>query len=174
MNKVLVLIGLICVGLFISGCSSMKRSAISGAFLGGIAGALGGSIFTPKPSVSGNKEKNAFLFGSIAALVGSGIGYLIYEKPLDQRLQNQMILEESEKNEIPFIQEDSFFKGIKREFKLRALKKYEVPLENLPENLKGKAKKQFVMEYLIPEEVIDLDNRTITVEEHKAYENMYE
>ena len=85
-----------------------------------------------------------------------------------------MILEESEKNEIPFIQEDSFFKGIKREFKLRALKKYEVPLENLPENLKGKAKKQFVMEYLIPEEVIDLDNRTITVEEHKAYENMYE
>jgi hypothetical protein len=81
---------------------------------------------------------------------------------------------ESDIPEIPLPVIETNPLGLKRELKLTPLKKYEVPLEKLPKHLMGKVKKQFMLEYLIPEEIIQIAERTITIEEHMAYEHSYE
>jgi len=56
----------------------------------------------------------------------------------------------------------------------KPVKKYDVPLEKLPENLKGKVKKQYLLEYETEGKTIQYEGRTIEISPFKAWEHVYE
>jgi hypothetical protein len=56
----------------------------------------------------------------------------------------------------------------------KPVKKYEVPQEKLPNELMGKVKKQYIIEYEAEARTIELGNRTIQISPFKAWEHTYE
>ncbi len=54
------------------------------------------------------------------------------------------------------------------------IKKYEVPIEKLPESLQGKVKKQYLLEYESEAKTIQYQGKTIEIAPFKAYEHVYE
>ncbi len=151
-------------------CSSLKKSVITSAVIGGVVGSLGGSVFSPTEE---DKEKNKFLFGTLGAAAGAGIAYTLYEDPAKKEL-NKMLLNKDINEEIPLFDFSADLKDIKPSVNFKPLKKYEVPQEKLPTHLKGKVKKQYIIEYESPEKTIQVGNRTISISPFKAYEHVYE
>jgi len=144
---------------------------ITGAILGSIAGSVGGSVFSPNEE---DKSKNAYMFGALGAGLGAGSGYLLYKDPKEiKREQDRLLIEDAKKN-LPIFEFSEELKGIKPEVTFTPLKRYEVPVEKLPKHLKGKAKKQFVIEYETKAQTIEYGDKTIQIDPFKAYEVSYE
>lgn len=162
---------LIPVILIFSSCSSLKRSLISGMVGGTVIGATGGAVFSPTEM---DKNKNAYLFGVLGAVAGAGLGYLLYDDPTKQKLQSPMIMDEPPPKEIPLFDFSPELQNVKPEVSFKPVKKYEVPLAQLPKELEGKVKKQFIIEYEAEARTIDLGNRTIQISPFKAWEHLYE
>lgn len=158
------------VFLFCS-CSTLKRSITSGVFVGSVVGGIGGHTFSPDKESQG---KNAYLFGVVGALAGAGLAYMLDDnKPIST---GPMILpvDEVKKNSLPLFDFSPELKEISPEVNFKPLSKYEVPIEKLPKELEGKVKKQFVIEYEAPEQVINIGTRTISVGPFNAWEHVYE
>ena len=96
----------------------------------------------------------------------------MYRNPNKERKSKKMKLQETA--ELPIFEFSKDLKGIKPKVTFKPVKKYRVPTENLPKELKGKIKKQFVIEYQTEEQTIEIGNRTITISPFKAWENSYE
>ena len=159
--------------LLFSSCSTTKRTMITSAVIGSVVGGLGGSIFSPdKNSIN----KNAFLFGTLGAVAGAGSVYLFKQKPIDQVKMKQMLLDEqnSQKEPLPLFDFDPELQKLNPKVEFKPVKKYQVPLEELPPELKGKVKKQFIVEYESPAKTMKIGNRTIQVSPFKAWEHIYE
>jgi len=152
-------------------CSSLKKSLLSGAFIGGMVGGTGGAIFSPEKE---SQTKNAYLFGVIGAVAGAGLAYLLYDDP--NKPKPPMILDEpTETHEsVPLFDFSPELKNIKPEVNFKPVKKYEVPQEKLPVELEGKVKKQFIIEYESEARTLEIDNRTIQISPFKAWEHVYE
>ena len=58
---------LVCLFILCS-CSTLKRSMIGGALIGGLVGGGGGAIFSPDEM---SRDKNAYMFGVIGAAAGA-------------------------------------------------------------------------------------------------------
>ena len=157
--------------LIFSSCSSLKGNIITGAILGGIAGSIGGSVFSPNDDA---KSKNAYLFGALGTAVGSGSGYFLYKDPQKIKKENELKLLEEAKHKLPIFEFSEELKGVKPEVTFKPLKKYKVPTTKLPKHLKGKAKKQFVIEYETKAQTIEYGDKTIQIDPFKAYEVTYE
>ncbi len=161
--------------LTLMSCSTLKKTMITSAIVGGTIGGVGGAIFSPnKESVN----KNAFIFTLLGAAVAAAGGYLFHDSPNDQELRKDMILD-SEKEvkkieDVPLLDFSPELKNIKPEINIKAVKKYEVPQEKLPEELKGKVKKQYIMEYQSEPRTIQVGNKTIQIDSFKAWEASYE
>lgn len=157
--------------LCLCSCSTLKRSMVTGTVIGAGVGAGGGYTFSPDKESQG---KNTYLFGIVGALVGAGVAYLLDDnKPI---VTNPMILPSTEvvKNPLPLFDFSPDLKGISPEVNFKPLSKFEVPTQKLPKELEGKVKKQFVIEYEAPEQVINVGKRTINVGPFKAWEHVYE
>ncbi len=159
------------LSLSLSSCSSLKGNIISGAILGSIAASVGGSVFSPNEE---DKSKNAFLFGSIGAALGAGAGYYIYKDPREIKKEKEMKLINEAKTSLPIFEFSEELKGIKPKVTFKPLKKYEVPTQKLPKHLKGKARKQYVIEYETKAQTIEYGDKTIQIDPFKAYEVTYE
>ena len=153
------------------GCSTLKKSLISGALSGALIGSMGGAVFSPKAT---DRDKNAYLFGILGAAAGVGIGHLLFEDPKKEKLQKPMILEDERTKELPLFDFSPELQNVKPEVNFRPIKKYEVPVSELPKELEGKVKKQFIIEYEAEARTIDLGNRTIQISPFKAWEHTYE
>lgn len=169
---------LIFVLFVFSSCSSVERSALTGAMAGGSLGATGGAVFSPTDD---SRDKNAYLFGVLGSLLGAGIGYLLFEKPQNNKLQNQMLLEDSssqktqkESNELPLFDFAPELKDVRPEVSFKPTGRYEVPLKDVPPELEGKVRQQHIIEYEAEARTIELDNRTIEISPFKAWEVIYE
>jgi len=163
----------IIVLIFLSSCSTLKKTMIVSALTGAAIGGIGGSIFSPDKE---SKDKNAFMFSVVGAGIGALGGYLLHEGPNDQEPRKNMLLE-NERNkiqDIPLLDFSPELKDIKPEINIKAVKRYEVPQEKLPEALKGKVKKQFIMEYVSEPRTIQVGNKTIQIDSFKAWESTYE
>lgn len=157
--------------LLLSSCSSLKKSLMSGALLGGIVGGAGGAIFSPD---EGSQSKNAYMFGVLGAAAGAGLAYLLYDDPSKPKLP--MMLDEPTQvhQSIPLFDFSPELKNIRPEVNFKPVKKYEVPQEKLPMELEGKVKKQFIIEYESEARTLEIDNRTIQISPFKAWEHVYE
>ncbi|MBI2519465.1 MAG: hypothetical protein HYV97_03585 [Bdellovibrio sp.] len=153
-------------------CSTLKRSVIGGALLGGVLGGTGGAIFSP------NKEstnQNAYIFGVLGAAAGAGLAYFMADDAQNKLKAPMLLDQEREKHaDIPLFDFSPDLKGIRPEVNFKPVKKYEVPLEKLPPELEGKVKKQFIIEYESEARTLEIDNRTIEISPLKAWEHVYE
>lgn len=168
-----MMLKIFCILFLCTSCSSLKKSIATGAILGGVTAAGGGAIFSPDPY---SRDKNAYMFGVLGALVGAGLGYLFHEEPKKPGYKSPMILDEPVQNhqEVPLFDFSPELKSVKPEVNFKPVKKYEVPQEKLPPELEGKVKKQYIIEYEADARTIDLGNRTIQISPFKAWEHTYE
>lgn len=159
--------------VLLSSCSTLKRSMISGALIGGVVGGTGGAIFSPD---SGSRDKNAYLFGIVGSAIGAGVAYLLNGESSKPTQKAPMILDSPVQThkEVPLFDFSPELKDIRPEVNFKPLKKYEVPLEQLPPELQGKVKKQFIIEYESEGRTLEIDNRTIEISPFKAWEHVYE
>ncbi len=77
-------------------------------------------------------------------------------------------------SEVPLFDFSPELKNIKPELSFKPVKKYEVPIEKLPESLQGKVKKQYLLEYESEAKTIQYQGKTIEISPFKAYEHVYE
>jgi len=163
---------LLIVLLFLTSCSTLKRSMISGALVGGLAGGTGGAIFSPD---NYSRDKNAYVGGIIGAVAGAGLAYLLHDGP-EKKTKAPMLLDEPTQThkEVPLFDFSPELKNIRPEVNFKPVKKYEVPLEKLPPELEGKVKKQYIIEYESDARTLEIDNRTIQISPFKAWEHIYE
>lgn len=162
---------LIC--LMLSSCSTLKKSMITSALVGGVIGGIGGSVFSPD---SESRDKNAFLFSTLGAAAGAGGAYLFHDKPIDQKKLKHMMLEEQKEaqKDIPLFDFSPELKKMKPHVDFKPVNKYEVPLKKLPPELQGKVKKQFIIEYQSDAKTLKIGNRTFEISPFKAWEHVYE
>jgi hypothetical protein len=164
--KVSLLILLLCTS-----CSSLNRSMITGALVGGVVASIGGAVFSPNPE---SIDKNAYLFGVVGAGAGAAAGYLLFEDP--KKPKPPMMLDEPMQThqEVPLFDFSPELGKVKPEVSFKPVKRYEVPQEKLPKELEGKVKKQYIIEYEAEARTIEIDNRTIQISPFKAWEHAYE
>lgn len=167
MRASFIILSLVCTS-----CASLNKSILAGALIGGLAGSVGGVVFSPDPE---SRDKNAYLFGMLGAAAGAGTAYATWADPKAKPAPSMMLDETSPiQQEIPLFDFSPELKHIKPEVTFRPVKKYEVPQEKLPKELEGKVKKQYVIEYEADAKTIEIDNRTIQISPFKAWENTYE
>ena len=158
---------------FLTGCSTVAKTTFVSSLAGGMVGAAGGAIFSPEKE---SRDKNSFVFGLAGAAAGALVGYLLHEGPQDQKPLAPMILDKDEEKDtqVPLLDFSPEFKNVKVNLDFKPAAKYEVPLEQLPDQLKGKTKKQYLLEYVSDPKTIKIGNRTIEIDSFKAWEHLYE
>ncbi len=167
MSAKLVLILFLCTS-----CSTINKSMIAGALIGGLVGSAGGSLFSPDQA---SQAKNAYLFGMAGAAAGVGVAYLVHDTKKAAPKAPMMLDETIQTHEqVPLFDFSPELKHVRPEVSFKPVKKYEVPQEKLPKELEGKVKKQFIIEYEADARTIELDNRTIQISPFKAWEHTYE
>ena len=163
------------LSIMFSGCSTLRGSISVGGIIGGTLGAMSGAIFSPnKDSVPGN----ALVFGAMGAGAGALMANYLYTNDPENRDLKQMMVPElapiNKKEEAPLFDFHPELKNIKPDLSFKPVKKYEVPIEKLPDNLQGKVKKQYLMEYESEGKTIQYEGKTIDIGPFKAYEHVYE
>lgn len=159
-----------------AGCSTLRGSITAGSLIGGSLGTAGGAIFSPnKNSTPGN----ALVFGALGAGAGAFIAHYFFTNDPENRDLKQMMVPElapinKKGEESPLFDFNPELKNIKPDLSFKPVKKYEVPIEALPESLKGKVKKQYLLEYEAESKTIQYEGKTIEVGPFKAYEHVYE
>jgi hypothetical protein len=152
--------------VLLGSCSSIKKSFVYGGLAGGSIGVIAGNVLSPNQE---SKAPNMAVWGSVGALIGAGLSYYFYKDDPENRELPNMILPSTDKvvnlngkiNNTIILPADS--------------KKYQIETSPLPDHLKGKVQKPFIIEHEIPEQVQSLKNgKSITIEAHKAWEVTYE
>lgn len=161
--------------LFLSGCSSLRGSISTGTIIGGSLGAMSGVVFSPNKE---SRNGNALIFGALGAGVGALLAHYLYTNdPENKDLKQMMIPDDPLKKkgeEVPLFDFSPELKNMKPELSFKPIKKYEVPIEKLPESLQGKVKKQYLLEYESEAKTIQYQGKTIEISPFKAYEHVYE
>ncbi len=162
------LISIIFIVSLLSSCSTMKKTITYSSLSGALAGASGGYLLSPDKQSRG---VNAALFGLVGAGIAALAGYSMYEDdPRNKKLSH--MLEEPiplGPNTLGLDLDD-----LKIEASLSKEEAYKTPLKDLPEELKGKVKKQYVIKYQSKERYLNKGNKTFYIPPFQIYEHSYE
>ena len=152
----------------LASCSSMKKSIFYSSLIGGVAGATGGALLSPDRESRG---WNAAIFGLTGAAVSALAGYLMYEDdPRNRKLENMLLPEEKKDPNVV----DIGLGELKIEAKLDKREAYKVPVKELPDKLKGKVKKQYLIKYESKERYINSGNKTFYIPTFEVFEHSYD
>lgn len=161
--------------LFLSSCSSLRGSISTGSIIGGSLGAMSGMVFSPNKE---SRNGNALIFGALGAGAGALLAHYLYTNDPENKDLKQMLIPDDplkkKGEEVPLFDFSPELKNMKPELSFKPIKKYEVPIEKLPESLQGKVKKQYLLEYESEAKTIQYQGKTIEISPFKAYEHVYE
>lgn len=164
-------IHLILICLLITSCSSMKKTIIYSSLAGGMTGATAGALLSPNKKSQG---ANAAVFGLIGAGVAALAGYALYkDDPRNYKLKNMLLDKEKEAKEINPNGLEIGLGNFKIDANLNKKETYEVPLKELPEKLKGKVNKQFLIKYQSKERYVKKGNKTFYIPAFDIYQHAY-
>lgn len=165
MNKLILVLCLV----VLCSCSTMKKTIIYSSLAGGMAGAAGGVMLSPNKESQG---ANAAVFGLIGAGVAALTGYALYkDDPRNYKLDN-MLLDEKKK-EINPNELEIGLGDFKIDASLDKQEAYEVPVKELPEKLRGKVNRQYLIKYQSKERYIKKGSKTYYVPAFEIYEHAY-
>ena len=157
---------------FILSCANWKKEVVVNGVTGGLVGGMAGSLLSP------NKESapyNTALFGGLGAGASATITYYLGKRDQKEKELSPMILGEEKGGEFfNQLKVEEAISEIKPKINLIPKNRYEVPLKKLPKRLKGKVKKQFILEYHNEGQTIQMGNKTIELGPFKAWEFFYE
>ena len=160
--------------IMFTSCSSLRGSLTVGSIIGGTLGAMSGVVFSPNKE---SRNGNALIFGAAGAAGGALLSHYLYTNDPENRDLKQMMIPNDplkKNSEVPLFDFSPELKNIKPELSFKPVKKYEVPIEKLPESLQGKVKKQYLLEYESEAKTIQYQGKTIEISPFKAYEHVYE
>ena len=152
----------------LSSCSTLKRTIIYSAFSGTIAGTTAGVALSPTKK---DRGANAIVFGLVGAGVAGLTGYALYrDDPRNYKLR-QMLTPPKEK-ENP----DELSLGLgplNLKAQLNKDEIYHVPAKKLPDKLKGKVGKQYLIKYRAKERYIKQGPKTYYIPSFEVIEYSY-
>lgn len=157
---------IICLILNLSSCSTLKRTLIYSSLIGGFAGMASGVALSPNRE---SRKANALVFGAIGAVATGLVGYALYkDDPRNYDLKH-MLLDNKQKEDI-----DLDLGNLKIDANLDSSEIYDVPIKELPEKLKNKVNKQYLIKYQSKERYIKKGSKTYYIPEFEVYEHAYE
>ena len=152
---------------FITSCSTLKKTIIYSSLAGGMAGATSGVLLSPDKE---NRGANAAVFGLIGAGVAALAGYALYqEDPRNQKLKPMLDMDLDNPNKV-----DLDLDGLNIEANLSQSDKYMSPKMDLPKELEGKIKKQYLIKYQSKERYINKGAKTYYIPPFQIYEHAYD
>lgn len=152
----------------LTSCSTMKKTIIYSSLSGAIAGASGGYLLSPDKQSRG---VNAAIFGLVGAGIAALAGYSMYEDDPRNKKLNHMLDEPIAMGPNSL---DLDLDDLKIEANLSKEEAYKTPLRDLPDELKGKVKKQYVIKYQSKERYLNKGNKTFYIPPFQIYEHSYE
>jgi len=156
--------------IFLPSCSSLKKTLIYSSLAGGMTGAATGALLSPNKASQG---ANAAVFGLIGAGVAALTGYALYQDdPRNYKLQN-MLMDEMPKAKADPRELEIGLGNFKIDASLAKQEAYEVPVRELPEKLKGKVNKQYLIKYQSKERYIQNGSKTFYIPAFDVYEHAY-
>lgn len=157
--------------LSVTSCSTMQKTLIYSSLAGGVTGATAGAILSP------NKESrgaNAAVFGLVGVGLAALAGYALYkDDPRNYKL-DQMLMEEK-KAAVPYDPNELEIGlgSLNIDANLSKEEAYKVPVKELPEKLKGKVNRQFLIKYQSKERYVKKGNKTFYIPAFDVYEHAY-
>jgi hypothetical protein len=116
-----------------------------------------------------SRKANALVFGAIGAVATGLVGYALYkDDPRNYDLKH-MLLDNKQKEDI-----DLDLGNLKIDANLDSSEIYDVPIKELPEKLKNKVNKQYLIKYQSKERYIKKGSKTYYIPEFEVYEHAYE
>lgn len=162
-------LGILC--LFLCSCSSMKKTLIYSAMAGGATGATAGAVLSPNNESRG---ANAAVFGLLGAGVAALAGYALYQDdPRNYKLDN-MLMDEKE-TKVPYNPNEIEIGlgNLNIDANLDKKEAYKVPVKELPEQLKGKVNRQYLIKYQSKERYVKKGSKTFYIPAFDVYEHAY-
>lgn len=156
--------------LLTASCSSLKKTIVYSALAGGMTGAAAGALLSPDKD---SKGANAAIFGLIGAGVAALSGYALYQDdPRNYKLQN-MLMEPEKPVEVNPNELELGLGPLQIDANLEKKEAYQVPVRELPEALKGKVNKQFLIKYQSKERYVKKGPKTFYIPAFDVYEHAY-
>ena len=153
-----------------SSCSSLKKTVVYSALAGGMTGAAAGTFLSPDKQ---SKGANAAIFGLIGAGVAALTGYALYQDdPRNYKLKN-MLLDPDNKEPVNPNEIELGLGPLKIDANLEKQEAYQVPVKELPEQLKGKVNKQYLIKYQSKERYVKKGAKTFYIPAFDVYEHAY-
>lgn len=163
-------IWILILSMSLSSCSSLKKTLIYSAMAGGATGATAGTVLSP------NKESrgaNAAVFGLIGAGAAALAGYALYkDDPRNYKLDN-MLMDDKKVQHIDPNQFEIGLGNLKIDANLTKEEAYKVPVKELPEKLKGKVNRQYLIKYQSKERYVRKGSKTFYIPAFDVYEHAY-
>jgi hypothetical protein len=157
--------------LITTSCSSMKKTLIYSSLAGGMTAATAGVMLSPNKE---SKGANAALFGVLGAGVAALAGYALYkDDPRNYKLKNMLIPPKTPISEINPNGLEIGLGNLKIDANLSKQEAYKVPVRNLPEKLKGKVNKQYLIKYQSKERYVKKGAKTFYIPAFDVYEHTY-
>ena len=154
--------------VFLTACSSLKKTVLYSSLAGGMTGAATGILVSPNKQ---SHKGNALIFGLAGAGLGALASYILYQDdPRNYRLSS--MLTGTDKREGPRKLEIALG-AIKIDAKLDKKEAYRIPVKKLPEKLKGKVGRPYLIKYQSKERVMRKGEKTYYLPSFDIYEYSY-
>lgn len=164
MRRITILLSL---AFLSSSCANLRETLTYSAVIGGASGSLAGYALSPDKESRGG---NAAIFGVVGAAVAAAVGYSLYEDdPRNQKLNHLL-----EKKELPENTLGLDLGELNIQAQLSQDEVFKTPTKELPSELRGKVKEQYIIKYQSKERYLNKGNKTYYIPSFQIFEHAYE
>lgn len=164
---------LMCLLIILASCSSYKRTLIYSSLAGGLTGAMAGAALSPDAY---SRPYNAAVFGGVGVVTGALIGHLLYQDdPRNKKLDNMLLDDEQKLNHARKYEDEKLAVGpVEIEMNFSPKERSDIPQVDLPDKLKDKVAKPYVIKHTSPETYLEKNGHTYYIPSVEIYEHTSE